>query len=110
VAEVLPFVVDPRRTHWHRPGRSRDLPGLVEAVADHQSTPGLVDLMGERVDVRGDLGLQRRGQHRPRAVTDQLVKQRSADRSRCVLVGLGLFLDYLEHGRAFPNQRANAGS
>ncbi|GAA5034944.1 hypothetical protein [Actinopolymorpha pittospori] len=26
-----------------------------------------------------------------------------------LVVGLGLFLDYLEHGRTFPNRRANAG-
>jgi hypothetical protein len=25
-------------------------------------------------------------------------------------VGLGLLVDYLEHGRTFPNQRVNAGS
>jgi len=62
------------------------------------------------VDVGGDLGLQRRREHRPRAVTDQLVEQRPTHRSRDVLVGLVLFLDYLEHGRTIPNQRANAGS
>ena len=70
---------------------------------------GLVDGVGMGLDVGGDLGLQRRREHRPRAVTDQLVQQRPADPSRDVCSGLGLFVDYLEHGRTFPNQRANAG-
>jgi hypothetical protein len=81
----------------------------VVAVADHQPVPGLVDLVDVGVDIGGDLGLQRRRQHRPGAVTDQLVEHGPADRHRRVDVGLGLFVDYLEHGRTFPNQRANAG-
>ncbi len=67
---------------------------------------GLIDLLTVGGDVGGDLGLQRRREHRPGAVTDDLVEQRANGR---VLVGpLGL-VDYLEHGRTFPNQRANAG-
>ncbi len=57
-----------------------------------------------RVDVGGDLGLQRRGEHRARTVTHDLIEHRSAG-----LVGLLDFLNYFEHGRTFPNQRANAG-
>ena len=34
---------------------------------------------------------------------------RPAHRQRDVCVGLGLFVDYLEHRRTFPNQRVNAG-
>jgi hypothetical protein len=58
-------------------------------------------------DVRGDLGLQRGRQHLPRAVTDDLVKQRPTGR---VLAGRLGVVDYLERGRTFPDQRANAGS
>jgi hypothetical protein len=80
----------------------------VEAVADHQPVTGLVELAGMSLDVRGDLGLQRRRQHLPRTLAGQLVQQRPADRRGRVLVGVGLLVDYLEHGRTFPNQRANA--
>jgi len=81
----------------------------VVAVADHQPVTGLVDLTCVGVDVGGDFGLQRRREHRPGAVADQLVQQRPAHPSRGVSVGPGLFLDYIEHGRTFPNQRVNAG-
>ena len=46
----------------------------------------------------------------PGTVADQLVQQRPTHSGRGVLVGLVLLLDYREHGRTFPNQRANAGS
>ena len=68
-----------------------------------------VEFVGVRLDVGGDLGLQRRREHLPRAVTGELIEQRPTHRRRDVVVGLGLFVDYLEHGRAFPNRRANAG-
>jgi len=82
----------------------------VVAVAYDQPMTGLVNLVGVSLDIRGDLGLQRRREHRPRAVTDQLIQQRPAYRGRHVLLGLVLLLDYFEHGRTFPNQRSNAGS
>jgi len=51
------------------------------------------------LDVRGDLGLQRRGQHRPGALPHDLVDQRrrlpSRQHGRRVR-------DYCEHGCAFP--------
>jgi len=81
----------------------------VVSVADHQPAPPFVELVAVLVDVGGDLGLQRRGQHLPRPVAHDLIKQRRAS-DRAVLVGLRLLVDYLEHGRTFPNQRANAGS
>src|SRR4051812_21601333 len=61
-----------------------------------------------RLDVGRDLGLQRRGQHLPGAVADDLIEQRPA-RHDVLLVRLHGVVDYLEHGRTFPNQRANAG-
>ena len=70
----------------------------------------LVDLAAVRVDIGGDLGLQRRGQHLPGTIADQLVKQRATNRRRAVDVGIGLFLGYREHRRTFPNRRDNAGS
>jgi hypothetical protein len=65
----------------------------------------LVDLVGVGVDVGGDLGLQRRGQHRSGTVADQLVQQVTTHRGRRVLVGCCFLVDYREHGRTFPNQR-----
>jgi hypothetical protein len=70
----------------------------------------LVELVRERLDVRGDLGLQRGREHRPRPVPDDLIEQRPARRARPVEIGPAVLLYYLEHGRTFPNQRANAGS
>ena len=69
----------------------------------------LVDLVAVCIDVGGDLGEQRRGEPLPRVVTSQLVEQRPTHRCWGVLVGLGPFLNYLEHGRTITNQRANAG-
>ena len=59
----------------------------------------------DRRGISGHLGLQRHGQHLPGTLTNQLIEHRPTDS-----VGLEGFLDYLEHGRTFPNQRANAGS
>jgi hypothetical protein len=42
----------------------------------------LVDLVSERLDIRGNLGLQRRGEPLPGTVADQLVEQRPANRGR----------------------------
>jgi hypothetical protein len=80
----------------------------VIAVAKHQPVTRLVDLTQVGVDIGGDHGLQRRREHCPRAVTHDLVEQRPA--RRAVLVGRIGVVDYLEHGRTFPNQRVNAGS
>jgi hypothetical protein len=68
----------------------------VVAIADHQSTTVLVDLVGELLHIRRNLGLQRRGQHLPRTVTHDLVDQRPEP--GCAAVGLLAALDYLEHG------------
>jgi hypothetical protein len=62
----------------------------------HQTAPVLVDLVGERLDVGGDLGLQRRREHLSCAVADDLVEQRRIGR---VLVGRLGVVDYLERGR-----------
>jgi len=75
------------------------------AVADHQPAAHLVEFVGERLDVRGDLGLQRGGQHLAGTVADDPIKQRPTGR----FVGRLDVVDYLEHERTFPNQRANAG-
>jgi hypothetical protein len=98
---VNALVVDPRRPHRHRAGRGGDLPFDVITVTDHQPVTSLVDLVAVGIDVRGNLGPQRRGKHRPRAVADDLIQQRPTD-AASGRVGLGLLLDYLEHGRTFP--------
>ena len=56
----------------------------------------------------GDLSLQRRREHLPGAFADDLVEQRPAVLGP-VTSELSGVVDYLEHGRTFPNQRANAG-
>jgi hypothetical protein len=69
---------------------------------------GLIDLVGMGIDLGGDLGLQRRREHRPGTVTHDLVEQRPA--RRAVVIGPICVVDYREHGRTFLNQRVNAGS
>ena len=78
------------------------------AVAHHQPVPVVVELIGVLGHIRGDLGLQRRGQHLPGTVADDLVQQRAP--RGLVAVGVLGVVNYGEHGRTFPNQRANAGS
>ena len=99
------LVVDPRRAHRHRTRCRGHLPRLVVAVADNQPVTRPVELVDVGLDVAGDLGGQRRGQHLSGTIAHDLIEQRRPAR----LVGLGLILDYLEHGRTFPNQRVNAG-
>jgi hypothetical protein len=79
----------------------------VVAVAHDQPVAVLVALVGELGDVGVHLGPQRLGQHPPRALPDDLVDQRPRRAAR--VVGRGLVMNYLEHGRTFPNRRANAG-
>src|SRR5450759_3608972 len=78
----------------------------MRPVADHQPPSVIIELVGERLDVGGDLRMQRGSEHLPRAVTHDRVKQRPGP---VLLRRLGVVVDYLEHGRTFPNQRANAG-
>jgi hypothetical protein len=83
-AEPLPLargrvgalVVHPRRGHFHRPGAGQHRPRLGGAVTHHQAAAVLIVQPGEVIDVGGDLGLQRRGQHLPGAVPHDLVDQR----------------------------------
>lgn len=60
---IDPLVIDPRLPDRHRTRRRGHLSRLVVSVADHPPVSVLVDLVGERLDVGGDLRLQRRGQH-----------------------------------------------
>ena len=65
-----------------------------------------VDLTGIPGYIVGDLGLQRRGQHLPGTVADDLVEQRPARTGRIAgLVGVVVVVYYREHGRAFPPAR-----
>ena len=98
----------PRLLDRHRPCCRGHLPLGVVAVTDHQPMTVLVDLVSVRLDVAGDLGLQRRCQHPPSTVAHDLIQQRRPHR-RAGRAGLAAFMDYLEHGHTFPNQRANAG-
>ena len=78
------------------------------AVAHHQAVAVLVPLGGELGDVGVDLGLQRLGQHPPRAFPHDLIDQRREpslpaswpEPSPGTTVSIGLYL---------PGRRANAG-
>ena len=72
------------------------------AVADHQSTAQLVALADELGYVLLDLGLQGGGQHPTGALADDLVDQGTG-------LGGAVFIDYAEHGRAFPTRVRSAG-
>ncbi len=96
---IDPLVVHPRRGHRHRTGPGHHLPLLVVAVADHQPVTVLVADVGERVDVGGDLRLQRRRQHLAGTVPDDLIQQRTTDRPATFRI---LRCNYREHGRTFP--------
>lgn len=78
-----------------RPGRGGDPPGLVVAVAHDQTPAAFVPLIGQLGYVGVDFRLQRGSQHPPGALADDLVNQ-GAVWCRSV------FVDYREHGRAFP--------
>ena len=78
------------------------------AIANHQPPAMLIHLANVGVDVGGHLGPQRRGQHLPGPITDDLIQQRTARRTTVLVGRLGV-VDYLEHRRAFPNRRSNAG-
>lgn len=47
-------------------------------VAHHKPMPGLIDQIGVTGDVIGDLSLQRRCQHLPSTIADELVEYRPA--------------------------------
>jgi hypothetical protein len=68
-------IVDPRRSHCHSPRRGEHITLVVVAVADHQPPPVPVDLIGELLlDVGADLGLQRRRQHLPGTIANDLIE------------------------------------
>jgi hypothetical protein len=71
--------------------------GTSPLDADHQAMPVLIDDVGELLDVRRDLGLQRRRQHLPGPITDQLIQQRPRRLSRRLL--RSFLSNYREHGR-----------
>jgi hypothetical protein len=70
-------------------------------VADHQSAAVLVDL-AVRVDIGGDLGLQRRRKHPPGTLPDDLVQHRRRTSRR------GRASHYREHGRTFPTDASTS--
>jgi hypothetical protein len=99
-------VVDPRRPHRDRARTGQHVTLVVIAVAHHEPAAVLIDLIDELFHIRCNRGLQRRGQHLPSAVADDLIKQRPR-RSRVVVRRSGV-VNYREHGRTFRNQRVNA--
>jgi len=103
------LVVNAWGHHGHSPRRGEHVALVVIAVAHHQPPPVLVNLIGELLDIGGHLSVQRRRQHLPGTIANDLVEQRLGPTRRSVCVGRRPVMNYLEHGRTFPNQRANAG-
>jgi hypothetical protein len=64
----------------------------VEAIPDHQPATMIINITAIGVDVGCHLGPQRRRQHLPSTVADDLIQHRRAG-----LVGDRTFLDYFEH-------------
>jgi hypothetical protein len=73
----------------NRPRRGQHVTFAVVAIADHQAPSVLVDLTGMGVDVGGHLGLQRRREHLPSTVVDDLIEQRPTG---TVVLLVGAFL------------------
>jgi hypothetical protein len=70
------LVVDAWGHHGHSPRRGEHVALVVIAVAHHQPPPVLVNLIGELLDIGGHLSAQRRRQHLPGTITNDLVEQR----------------------------------
>jgi len=95
-----------------RARRRHHLPRHRVTVTHHQPTATLVTLTDVRVDVRGNLGLQRRRQHPPRTLPHDLVDRRhtrhdrgGGGRWRQAEVG-----NYREHGRTLPTRGGTRAS
>src|SRR5437773_6283781 len=91
---VGPSVVYPRRAHRDRPGPDRDLAGAPLAVADDQGVPLVVAFVAMCLQVRGDLGLQRRHEHPAGSLAGDLVEQGSPVH----IILRRLAADDLQHG------------
>ena len=74
---IYALVVDPRRTDADRPRGGQHVALVMMAIAHHQTPAAIVDLIAELINVGSDLGGQRRREHLPSAIADDLVEQRS---------------------------------
>jgi hypothetical protein len=96
---VEALIVDPRRGDLDGPSRSQHLAVLVIPVTDHQPATILIALISELLHIGGDLSLQRRGQHLPGTIANNLIQQRPAGLAAVGFLGI---VNYREHGRTFP--------
>src|SRR6202011_4813946 len=104
------LVVNPWGVHRHRARGRGHLTRLVIAIAHHQPPPVLVALIRESGAVGVHLGLQRLGQHPPRALPDEFVDQRRPrGRANRPTIAVGGIRNYSEHGSYLPDQRCRAG-
>ncbi len=95
------LVVHPLRLHLDHPGRGRDLPCLVVAVADHQAAPVLVTLIGQLGYVGVDFSLQVGGRHPLCTLVDDVVDQGAG-------LGRPIGIHCAQHGPAFLTDGATS--
>jgi len=80
----------------------------VVAVADHQPST-ILELRGVVLDIDRDFGLQRRCQHLPGTVADDLIEQRPTTAAGACALDSDSSSTTLSTGVPSENQRANAG-
>ena len=88
-------VVHPRCFDLDCSGHGLDLASPGMAVSRHEPVPVLVTLVYELGEIRVDLGLQGRGEHRPCPFAADLVQARATFRASLVVV------HYAQHRRPF---------
>lgn len=71
------IVVEARRNHRHRTRNGQHLALVVVPIADHQTSAVLIELIGERLDIGGDLCLRRCRQHLASTIANDRIEQRS---------------------------------
>jgi hypothetical protein len=95
-------VVHPEGFDLDRAGHGLDLASSGMSVARHETVPVSVTLICKLGEIRVDLGLQGRGEHRPCTFAADLVQAEATFRAGLVVV------HYAQHRRPFL-AGANAG-
>jgi hypothetical protein len=81
----------------------------IQSIVDAHGCSTMPPLGVVIAHLGGRLSVQRRRQYLPGTIANDLVEQRLDPIRRSACVGGRPVMNYLEHGRTFPNQRANVG-